>query len=59
METETNKTLVFCMCQIITLYNIAKLGWSVEKIGKFKYRIRKEQSSENFSMVDFLESVVY
>lgn len=52
--------LIICVIQVIALYNIMIMGWSVKKIGHNKYELSKtiDYDDRNFNINKFLETIV-
>ena len=57
-----NRHILIIILQIMTLYNIALLGWEVKQIGMGQYELSKNivdiENYENFDLHIFINSVI-
>ncbi len=57
-----NRHILIVIIQIMTLYNIALLGWEVKKIGSGQYELSKNivdiENYENFDLHIFINNVI-
>ena len=57
-HNHTNKSLRIYVLQIIVLYNVILMGWTVEKIGTRKYALSRRIAIYNFDLTEFLHNIV-
>lgn len=57
-----NKNMILITTQVITLYNISLLGWTIKKIGHQQYELSKKitdiDNFDNFDLSIFIDNVL-
>ena len=58
-KSQIDKALILFILQIVTLFNVSRLGWSVKRINKTTYKISKYMDNpKDFDVDDFLNKLI-
>lgn len=49
--------ITFYVLQIITIYNVVKLGWDVKKIGENTFELSKKNNNIHFDLENFIDEI--